>query len=367
MNQPTNHPAAPLNPTHKNTKLWQDYQDLRQDKHGVFPTEGAKMLGVSELELLLSSPHSTYLGTDCRSILEHLHTLGVVENIVRNDYAVHEKTGQFLNLQLGKSMGMILGEHGLDLRFFLNHWRYALAIANTDSKPSYCIAFFDEYGNAINKAFLTKFDQQHIDAWQNLMHQFAPKEPTDIALLPNPPQQAWQLHALDDDSLGKFRQQWQDLTDIHAFHGILQKHNLDRISSYVQAPQGMSVQVKADLLEELFCQLASEELGCMIFVGNGGTIQIHSGTIKHIKRLHDWLNIMDKKHSQFTSHLKDTAISQLWFTKKPHSEGLTLGFEGFDEYGNSIITVFGERVEGQNQDPKWQHLATDLVEKHCLD
>lgn len=42
--------------------------------------------------------------------------------------------------------------------------------------------------------------------------------------------------------------------------------------------------------------------------------------------------------------------------------GITMGLEGFDKHGNSIVTFFGERVEGQAQDSAWQLLISKLTE-----
>lgn len=144
-----------LNTTEKNDTLWQAYQAKKAETPMLFPTEGAIALGVSEFELLLSSPHSRYLGENCREMLLELHTLGVMESIVRNEFCVHEKQGVYRNLEIGKTMGLALGEgDGLDLRIFMQKFKHMLAIINPDKKnPSYCIAFLTKMDTPLIRHF----------------------------------------------------------------------------------------------------------------------------------------------------------------------------------------------------------------------
>lgn len=354
-----------LNTTQKNDTLWQSYQAKKAETPMLFPTEGAIALGVSEFELLLSSPHSRYLGENCREMLLELHTLGVVESIVRNEFCVHEKQGVYRNLEIGKVMGLALGEgDGLDLRIFMQKWKHMLAIINPDKKnPSYCIAFFDQNGHAINKAFLTKFDDEILTIWQNLTDKYAKTAPNNIEILSILPQDEWIFHPLNDEDKQNFGKDWLAMTDVHQFHGILGKYELDRASGYTQAPDGMTTAVRPDVIEALLEKLTSEQVNSMIFVGNTGLVQIFAGALHHVKRMGDWINIMDKKQTGFTMHLKDKALSQVWFIKRPHNDGFTSAFEGFDKKGNSILAIFGERHEGQAQDPKWQALAQSLADE----
>ena len=156
------------------------------------------------------------------------------------------------------------------------------------------------------------------------------------------------------------------MTDIHQFHPILSKYELDRASSYHQAPEGMVQAVKPTAIAALFERLREQSVGSMIFVGNTGIVQIESGKTHNIVRMGDWLNILDKKEKNFTLHLNDAALSQVWYIKRPNSDGYTTAFEAFDQKGNSIITIFGERHEGQAQCPKWQALAFELAQEFAI-
>lgn len=350
----------------KDADLWQRYQAKKADSPMLFPTEGAKALGISELQLLASSPTSQYLGSNCKAMLGKLHRLGEVEHIVRNDFAVHEKQAKFINLNISDVMGISMGEGAFDLRFFMKHWQHMLAIDNGHlDRPSYCIAFFDGFGQAISKVFLKDKSDEAVSVWHKLIAEFA-NDATAIDITSTAPQGDWRYHKLDEASLAQFHQDWRQMTDIHQFHGILGKYQLDRVSSYHQAPTGCTTQVDARLLETLFEKLVEKQIPMMTFVGSTGVIQIQSDTLRTVKRLGDWLNILDKNHSQFTLHLKDTAISQLWCIKRPNSDGFTTAFEGFDAKGNSILTLFGVRTEGVAQDPRWQELADELAHQFAI-
>lgn len=336
----------------------------------LFPTEGAMALGVSELQLLLSSPDSTYLGTACRELLGELHTLHEIESIVRNEFAVHEKQGKFINLKLGDNMGIAMsetaGDGALDLRFFMKHWQHILAIKSTDpNRPSHAIAFFDGLGQAINKVFLRDNSQDAISVWQNLVDKYAKDAPRSLTINQAKAQGRWQKHLLDDEQKANFHQDWHAMSDIHQFHGVLTKYQLDRASSYHQAPDGMAIQLSPKAIESLLQRLADEQIGVMVFVGNTGIIQIHADTICTIKRLGNWLNILDSQHSQFTLHLNDSALTQLWYIKRPHLDGFTSAIEGFDAKGNSIITFFGTR-QGSAQDTRWQTLTATLADEFVI-
>lgn len=350
----------------KNQALWQAYQDKKSQSPMLFPTEGAKLLGVSEFELLLSSPDSRYLGTKCREMLFELETLGELESIVRNEFAVHEKQGEYKNLKIGEVMGLAINVGGLDLRIFMKKWAHMLAVKSVGKKTSYSIQFFDKHGQAINKVFLTQTDETSVVKWQALTDRYAQDAEGTITLEKTVPQGAWHYHQLSDEQKQEFHEDWQAMTDIHQFHTILSKYELDRASSYHQAPAGMATAVKPQVIEALFNRLRNDKVGCMIFVGNTGMVQIESGLTHHVKRMGDWLNILDKQEKNFTLHLKDNALVQVWHLKRPNIDGYTTAFEAFDEKGNSIITVFGQRQEGHTQCAKWQQLAQELATEFAV-
>ncbi|WP_230659481.1 ChuX/HutX family heme-like substrate-binding protein [Psychrobacter sp. I-STPA10] len=350
----------------KNDALWQTYQQQKAGDRMLFPTEGAEALGVSEFELLLASPHSQYMGRNYKEVLLQLEQFGQVESIVRNKLAVSEKQGVYENVKLGEKMGLALNVGGLDLRFFMWQWQYMLAVTD-ESKESYSIQFFDAQGNAIEKVFLRDLSAQNLQKWQALIQaEIKATEATDITLEAKQDKQLWQYKALDSEGLSTLHTQWLDMTDVHQFHFLLKKLALDRISSFCQAPEGMATKLDTTAVETLLLAVQQQQCPIMIFVGNTGMIQVQTGKVHHVKRMGDWLNILDKKQTNFTLHLKDKALAQLWCVKRPTKDGIVTAIEGFDAYGDSMVTFFGQRKEGEPEQEDWLNITTQLCATQAI-
>lgn len=56
----------------------------------------------------------------------------------------------------------------------------------------------------------------------------------------------------------------------------------------------------------------------MIFVGNPGCIQIHTGPVHNIKAMGPWLNVLDL---DFNLHLREDEVTQVWKVGKPTRDG----------------------------------------------
>lgn len=364
----------------KDNQLWQRYQYEKSKQPILFPTEGAKLLGVSELTLLLASPHSQYLGTQCQAVLEQLAQFNELLSIVRNQHAVHEKVGRYQNLEITPKMALMVNVGGLDLRYFLSHWQHMLAITDTSNpeKPTYSLQFFDEQGNAINKVFLQSNTPDQVEKWLALVATYAQQANTYVdvessEMLENSKKEIclekiatndndWQLKALDHQDIERLKDQWQAMTNIHQFHGIIQNLGLDRASSYHYAPTAQAIELQPNAIEPMLNLVKDHGCPLMTFVSNTGVVQIQTGKVSHIKRMGDWINILDKDSTQFTLHLNDTAMAQLWVVKRPTSDGIVTCVEGFDKTGNSIVTFFGQRLEGEKELDSWRLVTDSLIE-----
>lgn len=363
--------SQPLSLTEKNAELWQNYQTLKAQTPMLFPTEGATALGISEFELMLASPYSQYIGGQCRAVLKQFERFGQLESIVRNELAVHEKTAAYHNLKLGEKMGLALNVGGLDLRFFMWQWQHMLAVTDTTrpDKPSYSIQFYDGQGAAIDKVYLRELSVENIASWQEMIAEQlqsvdANANANELVLEAQTPLNEWSYKALTDNARQQLQQGWQEMTDVHQFHGLLKKLDIDRASSYQQAPEQMTQQLDISAVEALFAQVRNIECPIMIFVGNSGMVQIQTGTVKTLKRMGDWFNILDKEHNDFTLHLKDKALAQVWCVKRPTKDGIVTCIEGFDRHGVSVFSVFGQRIEGKPELKEWQNIVANVVEGH---
>ncbi|MEM7711232.1 MAG: ChuX/HutX family heme-like substrate-binding protein, partial [Pseudomonadota bacterium] len=94
---------------------------------------------------------------------------------------------------------------------------------------------------------------------------------------------------------------------------------------------------------DLIRGLSRKGIPAMVFVGNRGCIQIHSGPVDCIEPMGPWLNVMDPG---FNLHLRDDKVAEVWAVEKPTRRGPVISVEGFDADGLLIAQVFGLRKEG---------------------
>lgn len=342
------------------TTLWQQYQTLKaqKDRH-FYPREGAAELNTNEAALLLSSDDVIYLGTDARSIVLSLHKLGLVQCIVRNDLAVHEKTAVYENVSMTPTTGISLNIGALDLRIFARQWHHVLAVVNHERQPSsYSIQFYDEFGDAIQKVFIE--DEANILQWQALVHQF---RCTDEPLFESKPKfEAKTFPVLSTEQQEAFHQRWDELKDIHHFGSLLETYGLDRLSAYEQAKPELAIKVTTESIEQALL-LARENLTeILIFVGNRGIVQIQTGFVHNIVRAHGWLNILDKKEENFNLHLKDSELDQVWVVRRPTRDGIVTCIEAFDKDRNTVVQFFGRRLEGEQELSSWRAIINQVIE-----
>ena len=360
--------SQPLSLTKKNTALWQQYQALKEKIPMLFPTEGATALGVSEFELMLASPYSQYIGDQCKAVLKQFETFGDMESIVRNELAVHEKMAPYHNLKLGEKMGLALNVGGLDLRFFMWQWQHMLAVTDTSraDKPSYSIQFYNAQGAAIDKVYLRELSDENIASWQAMIEaQLRTVNTETLTLEVQAPLSEWRYKVLSEAERTQLQQGWQAMTDVHQFHTLLKNLDIDRASSYYQAPDQMTQQLDISAVEAVFTHARDAKCPIMIFVGNSGLVQIQTGTVQTLKRMGDWFNILDKDHNDFTLHLKDRALAQVWCVKRPTKDGIVTCIEGFDGHGVSIFSVFGQRLEDTPELAEWQQIVATVVKEHA--
>src|SRR3546814_7816174 len=100
--------------------------------------DAAQRLGVSEAELVASgcpSGTAVLLDAGIGRLIERLPELGEVMALTRNDHAVHEKVGRYGNITIQPHAGLVLN-HDIDLRLFLKHWRFCLAVREPDRKST---------------------------------------------------------------------------------------------------------------------------------------------------------------------------------------------------------------------------------------
>lgn len=339
------------------TALWNAYLSLKSGSPTLRARDAARRLSVSECELVADDPSCIRMRPDWQPLLTALSGVGTVMALVRNEACVHEVTGSYANLTFLEHTALALRPN-LDLRLFLGQWRHAFAVVtNTPHGPLRSLQFFDRFGEAIQKVYLREDSQA--DAFDGLVERFR-AEPSPVC--PDPLTPAGQADI--DIDVGAFRTEWLALDDVHQFHPFLRRWKISRQQAFRLAPPGHAWRVGNDTAGLLLGEAASRGIPILVFVGNRGAIQIHTGPVHRIKQVDDWLNVLDPG---FNLHLRTSLIADAWVVRKPGDCGTVSSLELFDVHGETIATFFGERTAGEPERREWVALLDKLREAGACD
>jgi putative hemin transport protein len=332
---------------------------LRVEQPNLRIRDAASRLGVTELELVASGvgKTATRLHAAWGDVIQALPSLGPVMALTRNESVVHEKTGPYLNVEIsaGGKMGLTLGD-AIDLRLFLSRWRYGFAVTDrVASGLRSSLQFFAADGSATHKIYLV--EESDRAAYDALVEQF--RDQGDAPTITVAPAEAPAAPKPDAavDAEG-FRQAWDAMTDTHEFFGMLAKFGVDRLQALRLAGPSRATKIATDVPRRLLEEAARSGLPIMVFTGNPGTLQIHTGPVVEVKPTGPWINVMDP---DFNLHLNQTGVEQVWLVRKPTADGVVTSIELFDATGYLITTFFGKRKPGQPEDLNWRVLAESFV------
>lgn len=344
--------------------LQQAWQELKLQEPGIRIRSAAERLKVSELELLSTDigVSVTLLRPEFQNILKEAGTLGKVMALTRNQEVVHERKGMYQNPELDNPhVGLFTGKD-IDLRIFFASWKYALSVeSETTHGMQRSFQFFSDKGEAIHKIFLTP--KSDMEAWESIKSSFQAESQVPIYIEDRTrPQLADEL-ADDAIDVAGFRQAWQALQDTHDFFGMLRKFKVSRLQALRLAPADMAVPLKTEALTKCLEAAAHEDVSIMAFVGNPGMIQIHSGPIQKLFRQGDWFNVMD---SDFNLHIYTPGIHQVWLVRKPTRDGMVTAIECFNQGGEQVLQLFGERKPGIPELKSWRMLTAQLDAQYSI-
>ncbi len=332
---------------------YENYLQAKESNPGKYARDLAEILNISEAELihLRVSHDADRLNTDTRTLLAALENVGVTKSITRNDYAVHEQIGRYENQHLNGHAGLILNPRALDLRLFLQHWLHIFCLTEHHPKGDrHSIQFFDAAGNAIHKVYTT--DETDMAAWEALVAKYRREENPPLAIVPvQKPQATAQPETADVDT------EWRAMTDVHQFFQLLRRHNLSRQEAFRAVGDDLAYRVDNRSLSQLLETARDQKNEIMIFVGNPGCVQIFTGEIEKVRPHGEWINIFN---SRFTLHLVESAIAESWVTRKPTKDGFVTSLELFATDGTQIAQLYGQRTEGQPEQPQWREQIAAL-------
>ena len=320
----------------------------------------AEELGVSEGELIAAQTGAgvTRLIDDAEAILSALEPLGEVMALTRNENCVHERKGVYMNGSFSRMGPMAMGlfvNPDIDLRLFMNHWAFCFAVTE-DSRvgPRKSLQFFDKSGQAVHKVYLTtKSDEAAYDALV-AGNPHADQSPAITVEAYDPPAADKADSEIDWDGL---RTAWENLKDTHDFFPMLRKYKVGREQCFRKVGADLAYRVGNDAARRVLDMARDEDCEIMVFVGNRGCIQIHTGPVRKLVEHRPWYNVLDPK---FNLHLREDRIARTWVTRKPTEDGVVTAVEVFDDTGELIATFFGKRKPGIPELDLWREIVAEL-------
>lgn len=290
-------------------------------------------------------------------MIESLEPLGEVMALTRNASCVHEKVGVYRQASHNGHVGLVLGGE-IDLRAFYTQWAHGFAVSElTDKGQQPSLQFFDAAGTAIHKIFLRP--QSNAQAYADLIKRFA-HENQQAEQIAGATAEAAAEQPDDAIDVAGFRAAWSGLRDTHDFFGLLKKFGVSRTQGLRLADSRYAQRVEADSVRDILDAAAREGVSIMVFVGNPGMIQIHSGVVRKVAVMGPWVNVLDPG---FNLHLREDHIASLWVVKKPTVDGLVTSLEAFDKNGDAIAMFFGERKPGKPELCEWRALIEPLLKE----
>ncbi len=318
--------------------------------------DAAEKLSTTELALLATGVTAdvTRLQSDWMAIIQQVAKMGPVMALTRNESAVHEKTGVYENLHLSPSMGLALGKQ-IDQRFIFKEWCYGFAsIEKRQNGLRYSLHFFDAHGVAVHKIYLT--NESNLSKFDELINEYAAPALCDREREKShrPPTKYLNDGEVDVESLSA---DWAAMNDVHAFHGMLKRHQVERQQAFRLVGKKWVRRVDVNALRRVLTTASETGLSIMVFVGNPGNIQIHTGPVNNIVTVGPWINVLD---SDFSLHLLESDLATAWVVTKPNSHGVVTSLELFDVKGQVIAYLFGEREQQSPENPAWRELMESL-------
>lgn len=337
------------------TDLAARWSRLRGEKPAMRIRDAAASLGVSEAELVALGVGrtATPLDRDWRGILTEMPAVGRVMCLTRNEDCVHERHGRFEDVQASGPHGLVLGAD-IDLRLFLGQWKVAFAVREPQRRGTrLSLQFFDGSGDAVHKIYAT--DATDRPAFEALIRRHTAAEPLSLSFAPrsNDPIDRPDS-AIDVEGL---RAAWRGMRDTHEFFGMLGKFKVGRVQALRLVGPELARELPARTLRGALEAAAADKTPIMIFVGNRGCIQIHTGRIERLLDTSGWFNVLDP---DFNLHLRDSAIARVFSVRKPTDDGIVTSIEAFDGRNRNILLMFGARKPGNPELEPWRALVARL-------
>lgn len=341
------------------TTLKERWAQFRHQNPKTRIRDAATQLESSEAELLATDCGQTVtrLTDNFPELLQEFQTLGRIMALTRNDEIVHERKGEYKNVEVldghGK-MGLVLGDD-IDLRIFFSNWHFGFAVTNENPRGLMrSFQFFDMDGTAVHKVFLT--DKSDLTAYRNLVEKYRNADQSQTINVSPKPEKSSEKADAEIDVEG-FQTAWTRLKDTHDFFPLLLKFGVARQQALRLADRKFAFQVPTETYQYILQKASETKLPIMVFVGNAGIIQIHTGEVKRVLEARGWFNVMDER---FNLHINQAEIASAWIVKKPTDDGVVSSLEIFNRQGENVALFFGGRKPGIPEKEEWRELLATV-------
>lgn len=291
-------------------------------------------------------------------ILSALQPCGTLMALTRNEAVVHEKDGIYQGFTQEGPVGLC-NNKDIDLRLFFMQWKWGFAVTEPGREGSVMrsLQFYNAHGVAIHKIYARP--STDLQAWDAVVARFA--DASVKATFVPAPERAAIAEDASIDAQGLCAA-WAQLKDTHEFFGMLKKFGCERQQSLRLAQGQFTEALALDAATPLLEGAAAQQVPIMVFVGNKGCIQIHSGPVQRIQPMvthggADWINVLD---AGFNLHLRRDLITHAWLVRKPTDDGVVTSVELFDATGEMVVMFFGARKPGQPELQSWRDLVAQL-------
>lgn len=332
-----------------------EIRGLRDQSSALRERDFAEQNNISEAALMAAYVGHTATRIDAHpdQIMGAAQELGEVMALTRVPSCVHEKVGVYDNYHSGAHASMILTED-IDLRIFPQHWQHAFAVEKeTDRGVQRSLQVFDAAGDAVHKIYLR--DCSNLDAWDGIKDRLILDDQSQaFSGTARKPPEAPKSNPAKRDILLK---EWACLTDTHQFLRLCSKLKMNRLGAYRIAGAPWVRPLAVGAVDQLLHKVRECGIEIMVFVGNKGCIQIHSGPIETLRVMGPWQNVMDPK---FNLHLRLDHIAEVWAVEKPTQRGKVVSVEVFDRQGSIICQIFGVPKEGRDSRPALRAIVETL-------
>ncbi|WPZ22759.1 ChuX/HutX family heme-like substrate-binding protein [Sulfitobacter faviae] len=328
---------------------------FQSDNPKLRARDAAEALGIPEARLVAAAvgQGATRIAAHPDRLIPAAEKLGEVMALTRVAACVHEKIGEYGDYHPGAHAAMTLTEN-IDLCIFPSHWCHAFAVEiETDEGPRRSFQIFDAAGDAVHKIHLRPGSRH--SAWAELVAELALEDQSSRKhLLPRAPVEGPKSRPDKRDVLCA---EWAKLTDTHQFLTLCSKLKMSRLGAYRIAGAPWVRRLDPKAADTMLRAVREAGIEVMIFVGNRGCIQIHTGPIHELRPMGPWQNVMDPG---FNLHLRLDKVAEVWAVEKPTRRGAAISVEAFDAEGGIIFQVFGVAKEGRDSRPAWANIVSGL-------